>query len=98
MSGLRDTTLGNVADIPIPLTPEQRDAIRRCRFSYTTQSRDHAWLIFDDPEIIKILAGVVRRTETYTRDHVTKITEHEALIAHPEAVALVLEIMAEREK
>lgn len=79
-----------------PLTQDQRQAIHDCRFCTTNVPRDHAWLIFNDPEIVSRLKGVIKRSEKYTRDRVTGKTEYEALVGHPEAIEVVVEIMEKR--
>jgi len=79
-----------------PLTPEQRQAIRDCRFSTTVSTREYAWLVTNDEKVANALAGVVRRTETYVQDWKTRLYGHDMMISHPEALDLVEEIMAER--
>lgn len=81
-----------------PLTTDQRQAIRDCDFSYVNALHNQVWLIFKDEGIIKRLGEVARRSTTYTRDSVTKSIEHEALIGHPEAILLVMQIQNERSK
>lgn len=80
----------------VPLTEDQKQAIRDCRFSTTNVPRDHAWIIYEDEKITMRLAGVVKRSESYTRDRVTNTKEHEALIGHPEAIEIILQEMSKR--
>ena len=79
-----------------PLTEKQRAAIRACRFSTTTVPREIAWLITTDDQVVRDIGDVSGRTTTYVKDYKTMTYEHDVLVTHPEAIELVLEIMAER--
>lgn len=89
------TNLQDVTELP-PLTAEQRDAIRNCRFSTTNTGRSRCWLITNNEQDAETLRDVTHKTEHYCRDWQSKTYEWELSATHPEIMLLVSEIMAGR--
>lgn len=79
-----------------PLTPEQRQAVKDCRWSTLTMTRSLAWLHTDKEEIALTLENAVNRTEPHLRDSITRTMNWDMRSTHPEVMGLVTEIMEER--
>lgn len=88
-------SLVDVTELP-PLTEEQVAAVRACRWSTTNVTRTSCWLCTDDPTVAEALRDVVSRSDYHCRDFVSKKMEWDMASAHPEVMALVIEIMEGR--
>ncbi len=77
----------------VPLTEDQKAAIRELRFVWTNQNRTSCWGLTYDIEV----AGRCPGTRTpVTKSRNPTMVEYDVMMGHPEAVALVAEIQDAR--
>ncbi len=82
----------------VPLTDDQKAAIRECRFCFVNVVHTIAWAYTYDEQIAARAPGgyttFVRARDPQTRQPTH--TEYEIQMAHPHALELVIEIQDER--
>ncbi len=77
----------------VPLTDDQKAAIRELRFVWTNLNHTVAWGLTTDEAVARRCPGGLTPV---TKSHNPKVVEYDCMMGHPHAIELVVAIQSER--